>query len=309
MGVVKEARALLRERDWRGRGVTPRNAVPWERPAVPSLFPTAWARTPAVRAARTGLRHAVFKPLLWSVTTPEIGGREALADFEGPAVFVANHASHLDTPLILGSLPERFARKIAVGAASDYFFDTAWRGVLTALAINAFPIDRGGAGRRHLQMLAPKLLAEGWSLLLFPEGTRSRDGWMNPVRLGAAHLCCGTGTPAVPVAVRGSHAAMPRGRAWPVRGRPRVSVRYSSPLTPPPGGLDPLAVRSFNNTLSLALARLWNEEDAGWYGSLLAQPRQALEGPAGPKPTASWRRTWEADRAASPTTTERRVWR
>jgi 1-acyl-sn-glycerol-3-phosphate acyltransferase len=53
---------------------------------------------------------------------PRVEGRENLGSLSGPAVFVANHASHLDTPLILGALPRPLASRLAVGAAADYFF-------------------------------------------------------------------------------------------------------------------------------------------------------------------------------------------
>ena len=82
-----------------------------------------------------------------------VEGTEYLDGVRGPVVFVANHSSHLDTPLILGSLPERFADRVAVGAAADYFFDARWRAALTALFFNAFPVERYGS--RRLRSLAP----------------------------------------------------------------------------------------------------------------------------------------------------------
>ena len=56
------------------------------------------------------------------------------------------------------------------------------------------------------------MLADGWSLVIFPEGTRSKDGWMGTFRMGAAFLAHEHGVPVVPVAHRGTFAAMPRGR-------------------------------------------------------------------------------------------------
>jgi 1-acyl-sn-glycerol-3-phosphate acyltransferase len=290
MGLSDEVRLLVRGRDWRGRSRTPRTAEPWELPRGKGPFPTAWARTPVAGALRTGIQRGLLKPTAWTVTAPDVEGADYLDRLRGPAVFVANHASHLDTPLVLGSLPRRFTRRLAVGAAADYFFDTPWRAVLTALVINGFPVERGGKGK--MTQLAPQLLQDGWSLLLFPEGTRSEDGWMNPVRLGSASLCVALGVPAVPIAIRGTYAAMPRGRGWPVPGRPRVSVRFGRPLFPAEGE----TMRDFNRRLAPALARLWNEEDQGWYESLRADEATALAHPAGPKPAASWRRTWAAGR-------------
>jgi 1-acyl-sn-glycerol-3-phosphate acyltransferase len=289
VGLVKEARVLLSGRDWRGRSRTPRSAAPHEPPDEPREFPTGWARMAATRAARRGIQRAGLTPLTWRLTRPDVQGRDHLEALPGPAVFVANHSSHLDTPLIIGSLPERFAKRLAVGAAADYFFDARWRAAVTALVFNAFPVQRYRS--RRLRSLAPQLLARGWSLLLFPEGTRSEDGWMSTMRLGAAQLCVTRGVPAVPVVLRGTYAAMPRGRNWPIPGRPRVVVRYGVPLTPAPGE----SARTFNARLSQAVSRLWAEEELGWYRSLRVQADDDLVLPTGPA-VASWRRTWESTR-------------
>jgi 1-acyl-sn-glycerol-3-phosphate acyltransferase len=289
MGLIREVRVLTAGRDWRGRSRTPRSAASHQPPAEPYEFPTGWARTTAARVARRSLQRGVLTPLTWSQTKPEVAGRELLDAVTGPVVLVANHASHLDTPLILGSLPERIAKRVAVGAAADYFFDARWRAAITALVFNAFPVERYRS--RRLRSLAPRLLANGWSLLLFPEGTRSEDGWMSPMRMGAAQLCVTQRVAAVPVVLRGTYAAMPRGRTWPMPGRPRVVVRYGAPLTPGDGE----SARAFNARLGQAVARLWAEEELGWYASLRAQTKGELKAPAGPV-AAEWRRMWESTR-------------
>jgi 1-acyl-sn-glycerol-3-phosphate acyltransferase len=289
MGLFREARVLAAGRDWRGRSRTPRSAAPHEPPGEPHEFPTGWARTAAARVARRGLQRGVLTPLAWSQTRPEVQGRDHLDGLAGPVVFVANHSSHLDTPLILGSLPQELSRRVAVGAAADYFFDARWRAAVTALVFNAFPVERYRS--RRLRSLAPQLLARGWSLLLFPEGTRSEDGWMSTMRLGPAQLCVSQRVPAVPIVLRGTYAAMPRNRNWPIPGRPRVVVRYGAPLAPADGE----SARVFNGRLSEAVARLWVEQELGWYGSLRAAAKGELALPTGP-PAASWRRVWEATR-------------
>ena len=148
-------------------------------------------------------------------------------------IFVANHASHLDTPLILLSLPDAWRRRTAVAAAADYFFDTWWRAVGSSIIFNTFPIDRRGGS---MATTPGEVLEQGWSLVIFPEGTRSVDGWIGHFRMGAAYLSHEHGVPVVPVAHRGTFAAMPRGAGWPARavgsspcasasrsGRPRAS--------------------------------------------------------------------------------------
>lgn len=300
MSVRDEVRLLRENRDWLGRSRVPRSVEPWAPRRERRLFPSAWARTPAARAAREALQRGVLHPLAWSSTRPRVYGQDLLAEVPGPVVLVSNHASHLDTPLILGSLPDRLARSTAVGAAADYFFDAHWRATVTALVFNAFPIERQGS--RRSRSLAPALLEEGWSLLLFPEGTRSPDGWMSRFRLGPAHLCCQYGVPAVPIGIRGTYAAMSRGQFWPQRGRPPVVVRYGAPVYPGRGE----STRDFGERVQGAVARLWREQDVGWWRSLRAQADGTLELPTGPR-AARWRRVWESTRPL-PDPSRPRVW-
>ncbi|QSB14782.1 1-acyl-sn-glycerol-3-phosphate acyltransferase [Natronosporangium hydrolyticum] len=301
MGLIREIRVLTRGRDWRGRSRLPRSANGHQTAEPAREFPTGWARTRTAHAARRAVQRAVLTPLTWTQTKPEVTGVDRLAGLTGPVVLVANHSSHLDAPLILGSLPPHLADRVAVGAAADYFFDARWRAAVTALVFNAFPVERYRSSR--LRSLAPYLLARGWSLLLFPEATRSEDGWMSTLRLGAAHLCVSRQVPAVPIALRGTYAAMPRGRNWPTPGRPRVVVRYGTPLFPSEGE----ETRRFNTRLADSISRLWAEEELGWYESLRAEQRGELSLPTGP-PAASWRRIWESSRPL-PRTEPPHTWR
>jgi 1-acyl-sn-glycerol-3-phosphate acyltransferase len=294
VGLRREARLLITNRDWRGRAPVPRSAEPRTAHKTSKVFPTSWARSAPARAIRWQLQRNGLRPLLWTVTRPEVHGRDVLASLRGPAVFIANHASHLDAPLILCSLPAALAQRTAVGAAADYFFDVRWRATVTALVFNAFPVDRRGDFRGTGQ--AQDLLEKGWNLLLFPEATRSNDGWMTSFRLGPARQCVARDIPAVPVAIRGSYAAMPRGRFWPRRSRPPVIVRYGRPLRP----LRNESARDFNARMEVAIARLWVEQDIGWWESLregAIRDTTSVQSSVPRGPTAArWRRVWESTR-------------
>ena len=300
-----ELRLLRHGRDWRGRARVPRSAQRWELPDSGDDFPTAWARTAPARALRTVLQQGVLKPVIWSQTRPVVHGREYLDSVRGPAIFVANHSSHLDTPLILGALPRRITENLAVGAAADYFFDSRTVAAATTLLFNAFPVERRGT--RRGRSLAADLVDGGWSLLLYPEGGRTVDGWLTAFKLGAAQLCAMKAVPAVPIALRGTFAAMPRGRRWPRPGRPRVTVRIGRPLRI---GADE-TVPEFRTRLVRAVATLWAEDDLGWYRALRVAADDSLALPTGSRsvlPTtasgppaqdhdmAPWRRVWEATR-------------
>ncbi len=303
-GLGEELRLLRHGRDWRGRARVPRSAQRWEPPESDDDFPTAWARSAPAGALRHALQRGLLKPVVWSQTRPVVHGREYLEGLYGPAIFIANHSSHLDTPLVLGALPPRITRKLAVGAAADYFFDSRTLATATTLLFNAFPVERRGS--RRGRSLAAELVGDGWSLLLYPEGSRTVDGWLTGFKLGAAQLCAMKKVPAVPIALRGTFAAMPRGRWRPQPGRPRVTVRIGRPLH-----IGSETVPEFRARLVRAVATLWAEEDLDWYRALRAAADDTLALPGGSRsvlPTtaagqpafgddvATWRRVWEATR-------------
>jgi 1-acyl-sn-glycerol-3-phosphate acyltransferase len=184
--------------------------------------------------ARFIAQRGLLKPVAWSTVTVEVIGTERLKDVDRAFIVVANHSSHLDAPLIMGSLPRRMARYLAAGAAADYFFDVWWRRGLTGLFFNAFPVDRTGVNPRSVS--AKVLLQHGVPLLVFPEGTRSKDyrrlGTFKP---GAAALSAATGVPCIPVALVGAGRAHPRGSKWPKPGRLPVGVVYGEPMLARPG--------------------------------------------------------------------------
>ncbi|MET1007953.1 MAG: 1-acyl-sn-glycerol-3-phosphate acyltransferase, partial [Propionibacteriaceae bacterium] len=78
------------------------------------LFQTAWARTPAVRALREVVQVVGLTPLTHSQVSLDVHGLEELREFDRPAIIVANHASHLDTGVLLSTLPARRRRRTAV---------------------------------------------------------------------------------------------------------------------------------------------------------------------------------------------------
>lgn len=299
--VLTEIREVAKGWRWTRRPLVPRSAEPWQPTREPGVFPTDWARTPAAKAVREAVLRFGFKPLVWNETEPTVEGLDNLELLEPPVMFVANHASHMDTPLILCSLPKAWRERTAVAAAADYFFDVRWRAATTALVFNTFPIERTGGKRATTT--ARRLVSEGWNLLVFPEGTRTRDGWLGRWRHGAARLCIEFGIPAVPIALRGTYSSMPRGRSWPTKGRLPLSVRFGPALHANDGE----DFGSLSRRMQQALARLWDEDATTWYESLRRQAEGAtpsLTGPQAPR----WRRVWEASRPL-PRRGRRKVWK
>ncbi|MDX3098467.1 lysophospholipid acyltransferase family protein [Streptomyces sp. ME19-03-3] len=227
-------------------------------------------------AARFVAQRGLLKPIVWSVTDVTVLGRERVENVKDAYVVVANHTSHLDTPLIMGALPRRLARYLAVGAAADYFFDVRRRRGLTTLFFNAFPVDRTGRNPRAVS--AKALLNRGVPLLIFPEGTRSHDGSLGAFKPGAAALASSARLPVLPVAVIGAHAAHPRGSNWPKPGRLPVGVVFGEPLT----ALPDESVSDFTERIRSAVVALAEENTDRVLGAKAAAPHVAI--PEGDRP-------------------------
>ncbi len=173
-------------------------------------------------------------------TRRRVAGREHLEGHAGPVVFVANHNSHMDTPAILRALPGRWRRRVAVAAAADYFYAKRRHALSASLVFGTVPLDRNsGAGvgpgqTAHLD----RLIGDGGSLLIYAEGTRSRDGRVAPLRPGAALFAAEHDLLIVPIYVSGTGEAMPRGHRWMVfkTGRPgprhAIEIRFGEPIHP-----------------------------------------------------------------------------
>ncbi|CAN5264074.1 N/A [soil metagenome] len=206
--------------------------------------------SPGLAATRFVAQRGLLKAVVWGSTRVRVLGRERLDGLDGPFVVVANHSSHLDAPLIMGSLPRPLARYLASGAAADYFFDVKWRRHVTALFFNTFPVDR--TGTRTRPGMSRRLLERGVPLLIFPEGSRSKTGEMSDFKPGAAALSISVGVPCIPVALVDANKAMPRGKNWPVPGRVPVTVVFGAPMT----ALEGESPEDFSQRLSAEIIQL-----------------------------------------------------
>jgi long-chain acyl-CoA synthetase len=182
-----------------------------------------WALHWTVRPLRRALQAAVVFPVHRYCCRPfEIHGAERLRGLALPALFIANHASHLDSPSVLRALPPPVRRRVAVAAAADYFYRNRWLGGALSLLLNTFPFSREGAVRASLEHCG-ELADAGWSILLYPEGTRSRSGELEPFKSGIGLLASRLRLPVVPVAIVGAGVVLPKGAARPQPGAVRVT--------------------------------------------------------------------------------------
>ncbi len=249
-----------------------------------------WSRRYPVRLARAIVLDNVTRPAVRLIAPTTVRGAEHLRYVAPPVIFAANHASHLDTPLLLTTLPVRFRHRTVVAAAADHFFDRRWKAAVWTFGVAAIPFERARVNRRSADVAA-ELIGAGWSLVIFPEGGRSPDGWAQPFRpASAAYLARRTGRPVVPVHVNGTRHVLPKGGERRLPRRSPVSVVFGTPLTPDEGE----DARRFAGRIETAVAVLADEVASDWWDARRRAARGGTPSLRGPE-TTGWRRAWALD--------------
>jgi long-chain acyl-CoA synthetase len=171
-----------------------------------------------------------------------VEGRDHLQRIEGPVIFAANHQSHMDTPVILAALPARFRYRLAVAMAKEFFkahffpeqygrtarFTNGLNYYLAALMFNAFPLPQREAGARQTLRYIGEVLADGFSVLIFPEGHRTEAGEIDRFRPGIGMIASRLGVPVVPVRIDGLEHVLHH--TWRMARPGRVRVAFGAPL-------------------------------------------------------------------------------
>jgi long-chain acyl-CoA synthetase len=181
-----------------------------------------WPLTGWSRLIRGTLQAPLFLALS-AVAPARVSGLQVLQDLEPPVLFAVNHTSHLDTPTLLRVLPRPWRKRVSVAAAADYFFTDSLLGAAVALVLNAFPFSRTTAIRPTLQHSA-WLMDHGWSILIYPEGTRTNTGDIQSFKSGVGLLAVELGAPVVPIRTEGLFNILPKGQSIPRPGRVTVNV-------------------------------------------------------------------------------------
>lgn len=170
-----------------------------------------------------GICHYVITVLYDSAFRGEVVGLENLPK-TGPFIVASNHASHLDPPAVGCHIPRQlafFARK------------TLWKGGFATWWLNgvgAIPVDRDGTSDIGAMKNVLRALQAGKVITLFPEGTRSPDGTLQPPKSGVGMIACRSAVPVVPARIFNSHIAF--GRDGKLRPGTRMSIVYGRPLQP-----------------------------------------------------------------------------
>ncbi len=268
-------------------------------------YDTSWARRYPARLVRAAVTDFISSPLTQLVAPSTIVGASSLERLEGPLIFAANHNSHFDTAVLLSAIPAKFRHRLIVAAASDYFFDTTVKSTVVSLVLGAIPIERSKVSRRSAHA-ALELLEDDWSVLIYPEGGRSADGWMQEFKGGAAYLSVRTGAPVIPIWLEGTGRLLPKAptakgsapggsgsessRTATLRRRP-VSVTFGQPVRPSEDD----DARKMGVRIEDAVALLGREVATDYYRARRDPDRALTYGPE----ASTWRRAWAKPPAIS----------
>ncbi len=166
---------------------------------------------------------------MWSRSILAVSGiRVAVSGLERidparPYIFMSNHQSNFDIPVLLAHLPVQFRWLAKAELFNIPVFGRAMRG---AGYISIDRADREAAFKSLGE--AAETIRKGVAIMIFPEGTRSLDGTLKPFKKGGFVLAVDAGVPIVPVSIRGTHAIMPK-RSWIIRPRD-VTVEVGEPI-------------------------------------------------------------------------------
>jgi len=192
--------------------------------------------------------------MLFVLTRWQVSGRENIPE-EGPVLVVSNHLSLADPPLlnIVLDRPVRFMAK------KNLFRFKVIGNFMRGLG--AFPVYRGRPDRKAFRQ-AEQVLADGLTLVIFPEGTRSRSGQLRHAFPGPTLIALRSGVPIVPVGIAGTDK-LEHGIG--ILTRPRVTVNIGRPFHLPPNAKE-LTKTERTAYMMAHIAELLPENYRGLYG-------------------------------------------
>jgi 1-acyl-sn-glycerol-3-phosphate acyltransferase len=202
--------------------------------------------------------RALIRFLFWIFTELEVDGLEHVPE-AGPVLLVSNHVNLMDPIVPIGVLKRRVSFM-----AKEQIFQWPIMGPWFK-ALDLVPVARGSIASRRAIQRAEELLARGWIVGVYPEGTRSRQPGMGPAHHGAALLAMRTGVPILPVAITGTHMVLQEGKSFPRRNP--VAVRSGETFSVPQhsGKMDRRAMEELTERIMRRIAALLPPEYRGVY--------------------------------------------
>ena len=186
---------------------------------------------------------------------------------EGPAILCPNHISFLDSAFLMLHVP----RNISFVGKAEYM--DSWKTKYIFPAIGMIPIDRGGGEKSQAALdTAERVLRRGEFFGIFPEGTRSRDGYLYKGRTGAARLALKVGCPIFPVGVIGTRDIQPPDAKMP-KIRMDCTIKVGRPINAErckTRGDDHMVLRQITDELMYEIRELTGQEYRNVYSGKTA---------------------------------------
>lgn len=191
-----------------------------------------WSLAPWAGRLRPRVQRALLEPWILHFCRLRVEGLDQLVTLRGPVIFMANHRSFLDPAVATFAIPAPYRSTLGIAAATEVLYRKyRWAVPLGELALNSFPFPT-----EVFENIRPgldyvgRLIDDGWSLLIFPEGMMNRTGRaLQQLKGGTGVLAVEMGVPVVPMAIEGTEKVMPPGKHLP-RARGVVTVRFGPPV-------------------------------------------------------------------------------
>lgn len=184
-----------------------------------------WTNSTIGYKIREFLDNILHKPISHLFLDLQSHGFSPLEKIKGPVVFIANHVSYLDQPAIMYSLPGKIRYKTASATREEFFFSRDgtpfFRKILflySMIGFNTFLLPQKSGFRKSLAFMG-KLIDNNVNILIFPEGTRSKDGKLQDFMSGLGLLVKELQVPVVPIKIMGMEKIYPRGTKFPKKGK------------------------------------------------------------------------------------------
>jgi len=193
-----------------------------------------WLNNPFGRAMREFLDVVLQRPAYKLFFDVDVRGLSNIEDLKSPAIFIANHTSYLDQPAVMQALPRNIRYKIASATREEFFFSEEGTSFIkkilfpfAMLAGNVFLLPQKSGFRQSLAFMG-SLIDRGISILIFPEGTRTRNGKLQDFMSGLGLMVKEFQVPVVPIRIFGMEKIYPRGAKIPKKGK--CTVVFGKPI-------------------------------------------------------------------------------
>ncbi len=213
------------ERDGSGAGLRNVRIRSYLERAVAAPKEPRWQISWPAAVAREAAQYLLAFPLLRFYVRAEVHGLEKLQGLRQPVLFISNHQSFFDAPIILRSLPDRVRRRLAAAMGEGAFRGHSKMALFwTRLVFNGYLISDDPARTQEALRHAGWLAEKGYSTLIFPEGERTWEGRLLRFRPGVGVMAERLQLPVVPLLLEGLYDLWPRTRYYPRRGKAQLWI-------------------------------------------------------------------------------------